>query len=204
MPIRPRVSPGMSSNLLSWNRRSRFVDSHERENCHHYGHVGRAAGRRGRAEIRPSFSMRAQYLILLAAIVVPGCASSPKDAAAIHRDARQQYTRLVRNYYAQAWQPTDIVTTNAAIQSVTRVSVAVAKNGSVISAKIVKPSGDERMDKSVQSVLDRIKCVPPFESGANDKRRTFTMNFVESEELAPMPDRPARDMVAAPMISAGP
>jgi TonB family protein len=136
--------------------------------------------------------MRTQIAILFAAMLLLGCESSPKQEAAISRDFKPgggglAYAQVVKRFYLQAWQPADVTTTNANVQSFTRVSVVIAKDGSVVSAKIVKPSEDEQMDKSVQTVLDKIKCVQPFESGAKDERRVFTINFVENEEIAPMP-----------------
>ena len=147
--------------------------------------------------------MRAQFLILLTAMLLLGCESSPKQNAAISQDSRPgggglAYAQVVKRFYMQVWQPADITTTNANVQSFTRVSVVIAKDGSVISAKVVKPSEDERMDKSVQTVLDKIRFVQPFESGAKDERRAFTINFVESEEFAPMPNKSPQPTAAAP------
>jgi len=124
-------------------------------------------------------------MILLVAAAFWGCATVPQDSAAIRKD----YEQAVRRIYIQAWQPADVVSTNASIQSICTVSVVIARDGSVISTKVVKPSGDEQMDKSVHAVLDKIRFVQPFENGARDKRRVFTINFVESELFAPMPNK---------------
>ena len=138
--------------------------------------------------------MRVQFVILFVAAVLLGCESMPKDSVAIHKD----YERVVKRIYMQAWQPADVTTTNANVQSVTKVSVVIARDGRVISTKVDKPSGDERMDKSVQLVLDKIQFVKPFESGAKDERRAFTINFVESEEFAPMPNKSLQPTATAP------
>jgi len=98
----------------------------------------------------------------------------------------------------QAWHPGDVTTTNANVASVTSASVVIAKDGRVVSAKIVRLSEDEQMNKSVQAVLDQIKFVQPFESGAEDERRTFTINFVESEVLAPMTKKARQPTVTVP------
>ena len=59
------------------------------------------------------------------------------------------------------------------------------------------------MDKSVQTVLDKIRFVQPFESGAKDERRVFTINFVESEEIAPMPNKSLQPTATAPSVLTG-
>ena len=123
--------------------------------------------------------MRTQFLILLAAMFLWGCESSPKENAAISPDFRSgggglAYAQVVKRVFTQAWNPSRSPTDG---ETVTRVSVVIAKDGTVISAKIVKPSGDDQMDKSVQMVLDKIRLVQPFESGARDERRTFIINF---------------------------
>jgi len=76
--------------------------------------------------------------------------------------------------YMRAWEPGKSATK---VERVTRVSIVIARDGSVVSAKIVAPSGDEQVDKSVQLTLDKIRFVQPFESGAKEDRRTFTINF---------------------------
>jgi len=129
--------------------------------------------------------MRVQFMIVLVvAAAFLGCATVSQDSAAIRKD----YEQAVRRIYIQAWQPADGVSTNASIQSICKVSIVIGRDGSVISAKVVKPSGDEQMDKSVHTVLDKIRFVQPFESGARDKRRIFSINFIESEEMATMPN----------------
>ena len=59
----------------------------------------------------------------------------------------------------------------------TKVSVTIASDGTVISARIVTPSGDADVDASVQRTLERVKFIAPFPEGATEKERTYTINF---------------------------
>jgi len=59
----------------------------------------------------------------------------------------------------------------------TKVSVTIGHDGSVISSRILNPSGDSRVDASVRRTLDRVTFVAPFPEGAKEKERTFIINF---------------------------
>ena len=55
--------------------------------------------------------------------------------------------------------------------------VTIGSDGKVISAKMLRHSGENRMDLSVQRTLDRIKFIEPFGPEAKEKQRTYTINF---------------------------
>jgi TonB family protein len=58
------------------------------------------------------------------------------------------------------------------------VSVTVDRTGKVLSARVVRKTGDAALDRSVQSALDRVRSIgKPFPSGSNDSKRTFTLDF---------------------------
>ena len=123
--------------------------------------------------------MRPQFFILLTAVFLWGCETPPEQEAAISPDFKpgggsHAYSEVVMRVYMHAWEPAKSATN---VERVARVSVVIARDGSVVSAKIVTPSGDEQVDKSVQLTLDKIRFVQPFESGAKEDRRTFTINF---------------------------
>jgi len=59
----------------------------------------------------------------------------------------------------------------------TKVTVTIANDGNVISARIITPSGDPGVDASVQQTLDRVTFVAPFPEGSTDKERPYTINF---------------------------
>jgi TonB family protein len=84
------------------------------------------------------------------------------------------YDDAVRSIYWHAWTaPED----SASDQAVTKATVTIASDGSVLSAHIIKSSGDASVDKSVQRTLDRVTFIAPFPEGAKDKQRTYTINF---------------------------
>ena len=84
------------------------------------------------------------------------------------------YDSVVKSIYTQAWTPPD---DTASDDANTKVAVTIASDGTVISAHILNPSGDARVDASVQRTLDRVKFVAPFPDGAKEKERTFKINF---------------------------
>jgi TonB family protein len=84
------------------------------------------------------------------------------------------YDQVVRSIYWHAWTaPEDTVSDDA----VTKVTVTIASDGSVLSARIIKASNDASVDRSVQRALDRVTFIAPFPEGAKDKQRTYTINF---------------------------
>ena len=84
------------------------------------------------------------------------------------------YDQAVRSIYWHAWTPPEDTASDAAI---TKATVTIASDGSVLSARILKPSGDASVDRSVQRTLDRVTFIAPFPEGAKDKQRTYTINF---------------------------
>jgi len=87
--------------------------------------------------------------------------------------AYANYAAAVKSIYEQAWILPNDVSDNAN----TKVSVTIASDGTVISARIIDPSGDAGLDASVQRTLDRVKFIAPFPEGATDKERTYVINF---------------------------
>jgi TonB family protein len=88
--------------------------------------------------------------------------------------AYANYAAVVKSVYEQAWQPPDDAANDEAN---TKVTVTIANDGTVISARILAPSGDVGVDASVQRTLDRVTFIAPFPEGAKEKERTYTINF---------------------------
>ena len=89
--------------------------------------------------------------------------------------AAQDYAQAVKDAYTQNWDPAgDGAAGDGAL---TRVTVTIASDGRVLSAKILNPSGDRRADQTVQEALRRVSLIRPFEPGAKDYQRTYTINF---------------------------
>jgi len=57
------------------------------------------------------------------------------------------------------------------------VSVTIARNGDVVSTRLVNPSGNPALNKLVQRVLDKVTFVRPFPAASKDQQRTFTIVF---------------------------
>lgn len=74
--------------------------------------------------------------------------------------------------YYDAWTLPANATDDDAI---TKVRITIARDGTVISAKIIGPSGDARVDASVQRAIDRVSSVPPLPGG--ESQRTVILNF---------------------------
>ena len=88
--------------------------------------------------------------------------------------AYASYRDAIATIYYEAWTPPGNADNDEAN---TKVSVTIANDGTVISARIVTPSGDTHMDASIQRTLERVTFIAPFPNGAVEKERTYIINF---------------------------
>ncbi|MDD5138856.1 MAG: TonB family protein [Verrucomicrobiales bacterium] len=88
--------------------------------------------------------------------------------------AAANYAQVVKSVYEQAWTPPD---DTASDDANIKVRVTIASDGTVISARVIAPSGDASVDKSVRSTLERVQFIAPFPSGTSDKERSYIINF---------------------------
>jgi TonB family protein len=88
--------------------------------------------------------------------------------------AYANYASVVKSIYEEAWTPPDDAANDDAN---TKVSITIASDGTVISARIIGASGDSGVDSSIQHTLDRVTFIAPFPSGTTDKERTYIINF---------------------------
>jgi TonB family protein len=88
--------------------------------------------------------------------------------------AYANYASVVKSVYEQAWVPPDNAQNDDAN---VKVTVTIASDGTVISARVLTPSGDAGVDASVQHTLDRVTFIAAFPEGATEKERTYTINF---------------------------
>ncbi len=58
-----------------------------------------------------------------------------------------------------------------------KARVTIASDGRVVSASVSAKSGDAALDRSVESVLQRVKQVRGFPSGVSSENRTYTIKF---------------------------
>ncbi|HEY2952868.1 MAG TPA: TonB family protein [Verrucomicrobiae bacterium] len=90
-------------------------------------------------------------------------------------EAYANYAQWVKTVYEDAWDPADDLMDN---DSTAQVTVTIAKNGDVITARLIKRSGTPALDKSVQRALDKVRTIGrPFPEGAKEDQRTFNINF---------------------------
>ena len=82
------------------------------------------------------------------------------------------YKDALGSLYYDAWTPDGAANDDAN----TFVKITVANDGSVINARIIAPSGDEKMDDSIQRVLMRVTSVPPLPDKSK-VQQDFTIKF---------------------------
>jgi periplasmic protein TonB len=84
------------------------------------------------------------------------------------------YKEIVQSIYYHAWITQDSVADRVA-GPVARI--VVARDGTILSAELVTPSGDPSLDKSVERALRAVTKLPPFPAGAREEERTFRIRF---------------------------
>jgi TonB family protein len=94
----------------------------------------------------------------------------PGDSSASYAN----YASAVVSVYKHAWVPPDGMDNDNAV---VKFIVTIASDGTVISARIIGPSGDAKVDEAVQRELERVTFIAPFPEGAPEKQRDYTLNF---------------------------
>jgi len=84
------------------------------------------------------------------------------------------FLQAVKSAYARAWVIPDGVTDD---EATTETSVTIARDGTVISSRITRSSGNPAVDRSVQVTLNRVKFAAPLPDDAKENQRTVTINF---------------------------
>ncbi|HMP81321.1 MAG TPA: TonB family protein, partial [Verrucomicrobiota bacterium] len=88
--------------------------------------------------------------------------------------AYANYAQLVKSRYTMAWNPPDGIEDEDAT---VKVSVTIARDGTVISARVTQSSGNAAVDRSVRATLDRVTFIAPFPEGSKDTQRSYIINF---------------------------
>jgi TonB family protein len=97
-------------------------------------------------------------------------------------EAFASYRNVIFTYYYRAWTTPD--STSSRLGSAD-AKVTIARDGSIISAELVRPSGDRALDRSVERALRLVTKLPPFPASARDTQRTFTIQFsLEAKEMS--------------------
>jgi TonB family protein len=111
------------------------------------------------------------FPIILIASLLCGCRAPSSKVSQFGGDP---VAEAVYDQYDHAWNiPVKTVKTPIRVKAL----VIIAEDGSVISASIIKPSGDFEIDKSVQRALDDVHRVAPFGTGFKNEQRRFYINF---------------------------
>ncbi|MBE0545981.1 MAG: TonB family protein [Verrucomicrobia bacterium] len=84
------------------------------------------------------------------------------------------FLQAVKTIYTDAWIVPDGVTDDEATAT---ASVTIARDGTVVEARIIKSSGNALADRSVQATLDRVRVAVPLLAGAKESQRTVTIKF---------------------------
>ncbi len=84
------------------------------------------------------------------------------------------FLQAVKTIYTDAWLVPVGVTDDSATAT---ASITIARDGKVISATIIRFSGNNAVDQSVQATLDRVRYAAPLPDDASESQRTVTINF---------------------------
>ena len=81
---------------------------------------------------------------------------------------------ILRTIYFNNWhEPSDA----ASDDGIVKVTVTIARDGTVISGRITKSSGDPAVDRSVQRTLENVTFIKAFPEGWKEAQRQFQLSF---------------------------
>jgi TonB family protein len=83
------------------------------------------------------------------------------------------YETAIYNAYYHAWMAPQDTSDNRSADA----KIVVARDGTILSREVARPSGNPAIDRSVQRVLDQVRQLPPFPEGAQDAQRSFIISF---------------------------
>lgn len=84
------------------------------------------------------------------------------------------YRDMIRSRYYHAWIAPENGGDKAALPE---ARIHVARDGSIISAELVSPSGETSLDNSIIRALRAVTRLPPFPPSSHDEDRIFRMQF---------------------------
>ena len=89
------------------------------------------------------------------------------------RYASAKYESLIRRKYMDATIHPGAISGDPVV----RVRLVIARNGTILSARVTNKSGVASWDRSVQKALDRVKFIKPFPESMKGSQQTFNLNF---------------------------
>ncbi|HEY3856069.1 MAG TPA: energy transducer TonB [Verrucomicrobiae bacterium] len=138
--------------------------------------TAQAAKSAARAEVHRLSAIENSLEHLASGVQSSGAARTVVDVPGISGGGEvfANYRDLVGNYYRQAWIQPD---NGVAGSTVPEAKITVARDGTIIKAELVTPSGERALDKSVERALKLVTNLPPFPAASHDEQRTFTIRF---------------------------
>lgn len=95
--------------------------------------------------------------------------------------ARSQYIPMIRQKVSRNWNPTGSAMNNIEAH----VTVRLSQAGEVISARIIKSSGNQVFDRSVENAVYKASPLPiPQERGVNEEFRTLLLKFKPEDMIS--------------------
>jgi len=92
------------------------------------------------------------------------------------------YKSAVASIYYRAWLTPD---NTASRMPTADAKVTIARDGSIVSAELVRSSGDKAVDRSVEKVLQEVTQLPPFPASTHDAQRTYIIQFnLQAKEMS--------------------
>lgn len=152
--IRPNLTPVVRNQPRNTTRTTPRDDSQQRARA-----FAAAASNAAKSLKNNSFTSATK-------IDLPGTGSV--SYASYDAIVKSVYERTMNNFL-----PNAIANDN----EITRVRVTIASDGTVISSRIISPSGDPAWDEAVQRTLNQVTFVAPFPEGATEKERTYPISF---------------------------
>jgi len=89
------------------------------------------------------------------------------------RYASANYESLIRRKYMDATIHPGAISGDPVV----KVRLVIARNGRILSARVMGKSGVASWDRSVQKALDRVKFIKPFPESMKGSQQTFNLNF---------------------------
>ncbi len=100
-------------------------------------------------------------------VTTPGTPTGSGPSVAAFND-------ILKSIYFNNWhEPSDVTSEDGVV----KVTVTVARDGSVIASRISKSSGDAAVDRSVQRTLENVTFIKPFPEDWKESQRQFQLSF---------------------------
>ena len=107
------------------------------------------------------------FAIFIIALSLIGCSAPSSQGVRVEPAS-------VYDTYNRAWtMPTNALPPEIRV----RALVVVARDGRVLSSRIVEPSWDLQVDKSVQKALDKVHQIQPFSPGTTNEQQNYYIDF---------------------------